>query len=958
MKKYLKKVTAQVLILCMFTCLLNIGFSKNKVQAASILNDNFEDQNSTGWTALSGNWSIVSDGSYVYKQSSTSGEAISFTGNTNWTDYSITIRVKLYDSNSTAASGVIARYKDNNNYYLLRLHQTGGLQLYKKSGGTFSLLANYSMPVNTNTAYTIKLVVNGNSLNGYVDDMSTPKITTTDSSPIAQGSIGLRTFSQTASYDDIQVENFNTTTPADIIIDNGDNGYTETGTWLGSSLSGYNGSTSRYSTSPNSIAKWSAYAPETGSYNVYVWYPSNNNTTDAKYTISSLNGTWVKDIDQTKNVNTWNKVATVSATKDSTLSVSLNTISGNTRADAVKYEFTSSVPDPITPIMPDPTATGVNIFVNQSGYDLDKPKRATVVNVNDGTQFYVKKANDNSTVFTGMVSNGIADFSSFNPSDIGEYYVQCSEVNSYNFSIGRYWMQKVSIGPALNFMNQSRQDTFDLGGNTGYGWRDSHQFSFELNSLVLQYMANPSAYDRMPYSIYSISNCEYPDLRIQNEPDIIWLMKFGAERYYDLKVNKGYDLHAEIKAQLPYFLYLYPDIKKYVSSDFYTKIRDFTVAQWSNPNCNLQWYDVGTSSDNNMFDTQSTIGDVKGQQPPGYSIIPNLLMYEVAKRDGLTNYQDYFNAAYNNCKWLIDNVDLNNPAYTKGQRMSEHITMEALAYFQEKYPTLAPAGLLDKINSWSDLMIKRSNNMWDLRKYADPNDGSGNLDQWTCSTTMNEVGNPAGFMAAAYAAKRVVSDTTRKTSLQQIGIAQIDDIFGRNPYNRCFFYNAVKEIEGSDKGWFTFLNGGYGDLQNVPGRLDGSPKEAAYPYNPNADYGYTEGWVAFNTDWNSSLAYSAADDLDISAFDFSFNNKISSTLPGNTIGIKLKAPLNFDYNKVETGNVVVTGSDGSVINLTVTEGSNNDYYFKALYTVPEGLSYIDISYGYGIFKKTTRININ
>lgn len=78
--------------------------------------------------------------------------------------------------------------------------------------------------------------------------MSTPKVTITDSSPITQGSIGLRTFNETASYDDIQVENFSATTPADIIIDNGDSGYTETGTWLNSSLTVYNNSTSRYST--------------------------------------------------------------------------------------------------------------------------------------------------------------------------------------------------------------------------------------------------------------------------------------------------------------------------------------------------------------------------------------------------------------------------------------------------------------------------------------------------------------------------------------------------------------------------------------------------------------------------------------------------------------------------------------------------------------------------------------
>jgi len=41
--------------------------------------------------------------------------------------------------------------------------------------------------------------------------------------------------------------------------------------------------------------------------------------------------------------------------------------------------------------------------------------------------------------------------------------------------------------------------------------------------------------------------------------------------------------------------------------------------------------------------------------------------------------------------------------------------------------------------------------------------------------------------------------------------------------------------------------------------IDASPKEADYPFNPKADSGYVEGWVAFNTAWNSSIAYSAGE---------------------------------------------------------------------------------------------------
>ncbi|WP_164716328.1 family 16 glycoside hydrolase [Paenibacillus whitsoniae] len=945
----------------LFICLLTLAFGglplERSAYAAAIFSDNWEDGNATGWTASSGSWSVVIDGTYVYKQSGTgsTAESLTYAGNSSWANYTVSAEMKLNTMNATAASGVIGRYADGNNYYLLRLHATSGLQLYRKSGGTFTLLGSSPYTMDLNTWHTLKLEMNGSTLKGYVDDLATAKITVTDAT-ITQGAVGLRTYGQSASFDSLTVDDGAAVAP--IVMLNGDASYMESGTWLNSSLSGYNGSATRYSTTGGSTAKWSQYAPATGNYNVYVWYPTSNNTTNAQYMINSLDGTWTKSVNQTLNPNGWNLIATVSAASGTALTVTLNVISGNTRANAVKVEYTANSAEPQTPPGGNGDTTTVAVFVNQSGYDLDKPKRATVTNVADGTPFYVKKVSDNSTVFTGSVSGQIADFSAWNPSSVAEYYVQSGGQNSYPFAIGKYWMQRVSIGPALRFMDQSRQDTFDVGGNTGYGWRDSHQFSFELNSLVLQYMANPSAYERMPYGISNLSTTEYPDLRVQNEPDIIWLMKFAAERYYDLKVNEGKDLHALIKGQLAYFLYIYPEISQYVSASFYAQIRDFTVAQWSNPNSSLQWYDVGGSSDNNLFATQSVIGTIKGQQPPGYAIVSNLMMYEVAKRDGLPNAQAFWDAAYNNCAWLVNSVNLNDPANTKGQRMSEHVTMEALAYFQEMYGAQAPPGLSAKIAGWSDLMIKRSANLWDLRKYADPQDGTGTLDQWTGGlSAYNEPGSPAGFQASAYAARRVLTDPAVKSRLQQIGIAQIDDVFGRNPFGRHFSYDAPTEIAGVDKGWFTFLNGGYGDLMSVPGVLDGAPKESAYPFSPTADYGYTEGWVAFNTAWNDSLAYAAADDLELKVMNASFSSEISAAAAGSVVGIKLKAPLNFNEAAVETGQVVVTTSAGARSKVTLSEASVNDYYFTATLTVPSGVSYLDVSYGIGLFKKTVRVTV-
>ena len=654
---------------------------------------------------------------------------------------------------------------------------------------------------------------------------------------------------------------------------------TYTGSWEDSSLTGYDGSTTKYSTNIDATATWSFYGKSSSNYNVYVWYPisSTDNTTQADYSITTVDGYWKTSINQNEDVGTWKKIATVRITEGTVVEISLIvTTNTNTRVNAIRMESTTEECTPQYDSSSNQDTTTVLIAGNQSGYDVNKTKRATVTNVEDGTEFQVIRIADNSVMFTGTVEGQIADFTSINITNSDDTYkIKCKEVESYEFKIKDNYIQEISLLPALRFMDESRQDTFNVGGNTGYGWRDSHQFSFEVNSLVLQYMSNPSYYKSLTHKISHVDTCEYEELRTQTEPSIIWLIKFGVLRYYDWAKNKGIKLHALIKGQLAYFLYLYPHITEYVSREFYEGIRDITIEQWGISECNKAWYEVDDGIDNSLFVTQNKIGTIKGQLPPGYAIIPNLLMWEVAKRDGLSDADNYFNAFTNNCKWLVNSVDLDDPANTKGQRMSEYITITSLCQAYELYPNLCPTGTYEKIERAADVFISRSNNIWDLRQYSTKDDITGSTKTiWTGGGTMNEPGNIAGFPSVCYAMARILTDGSKVNRLKELAISHIDQMFGRNPFGRHFGYDAITEIEGVDLGWFKKYQGGYGDLGSVFGRIDGSPKESAYPFNPNADCGYTEGWVAFNTAWNTSLAYLCGENSNITdgLWIFSKNN--------------------------------------------------------------------------------------
>lgn len=621
------------------------------------------------------------------------------------------------------------------------------------------------------------------------------------------------------------------------------------------------------------------------------------------------------------------------------------------------------------------------VMVNQTGYNTLAAKRFTAPLADDGTPFEVTDSAGTS-MFRGTIVQGVGDFSDFRPDEPGPYYVEVKGADigrSFPFHIEPYLMERASYFPAMAFMADSRcwygcADEYTPSEDgpgcpfLGVAWRDSHQFSFELPVLISMYFANPQAFarDRMPeQAVYSGLREVLP----AETPEIVKMIYWAVDIYLRGEVN-----HTLLKSQLAWFVYAWPHLSDYIPRRVYDEAVAYLFPIWGNSEKGRwHWHDIDHSAD--LFQTYTILGSGKGQFPPGFSIIPNLMMYEVAKRENREDADRFFEAAYKQTAWLLTNLDWRDPVSTKGQRMNEYVTLDALSYFLKKYPKRAPKGLAAKLSGWADVAIERADNYWDYRTYAS--------DKWTIPDirypddpqfnphgSFNEVGNIAGFpvpaLAAAWAIEKYDSDRTKADRLRMMATAHIDHVFGRNPHGRHFSYDAVDDFEGADLGWFREYDGGAGMLQTVRGVLDGSVKEPAYPYNPSAgDPGHTEGWVTFNTAWIMALAYQAADVTSIE-FTQANSDETARKIPKEgRVGVRLHAPLNLDPNKKEKAFVqVIHGKTGEVAELELAERGVNGQYFEGEldvhqlpFSVVRGTQLI-VSYGLEHFKKSSKIVFN
>jgi len=188
------------------------------IMDATLLFDNFNDGNFTGWTVLDegtvsapSNWSVrsgvLTQFSNIYGAPNSAanlsklGTYLAYDGGGAWTDYTVDLTMQ---SNDDDVIGVMFRYQNANNYYRFswdreRLNR----RLVKRVNGVFTLLAEDVVPYVSGQSYHVQVLAVGSRLAVKIDGLC---IFAVEDPDLAAGSVALYTWANARSYfDDVLV---------------------------------------------------------------------------------------------------------------------------------------------------------------------------------------------------------------------------------------------------------------------------------------------------------------------------------------------------------------------------------------------------------------------------------------------------------------------------------------------------------------------------------------------------------------------------------------------------------------------------------------------------------------------------------------------------------------------------------------------------------------------------------
>lgn len=137
-----------------------------------LFSDDFNDGNDDGWTRSgSASWDVVS-GEYLMYSAGEKGQGTSYNGDENGAmstpDYSILATINI-DAGTNA--GMIARFNGPGTwYYKMTLKPAGDIIRLerKQDGGPALLLEEYSIPIELDTEYFVRLQVTGDQICGRI----------------------------------------------------------------------------------------------------------------------------------------------------------------------------------------------------------------------------------------------------------------------------------------------------------------------------------------------------------------------------------------------------------------------------------------------------------------------------------------------------------------------------------------------------------------------------------------------------------------------------------------------------------------------------------------------------------------------------------------------------------------------------------------------------------------------
>jgi len=106
----------------------------------------------------------------------------------------------------------------------------------------------------------------------------------------------------------------------------------------------------------------------------------------------------------------------------------------------------------------------------------------------------------------------------------------------------------------------------------------------------------------------------------------------------------------------------------------------------------------------------------------------------------------------------------------------------------------------------------------------------------------------------------VIDDPKKKSRLEQIGTAAIDQVFGRNPRLAAAPAHPESGFPEVERGWPEhYKKDVCARLELCRGSISSSPGSEMFPFNPSGKYRHPEGWVNYGASWCISLAYLQCD---------------------------------------------------------------------------------------------------
>lgn len=260
---------------------------------------------------------------------------------------------------------------------------------------------------------------------------------------------------------------------SEIIIDNGDAGYAEAGTWADSTNAGFYGTNSRYSDTGvgDDTATWTPTLDQGGSYDVYAWWvEGTNRATNSVYRVNHSGGYADVAVNQSVNGGQWNLLGNYNFASGTSGNVVLTDNAEAAKvvsADAIKFALIGT-PTPTPTPTPEPgqeviidnddgapayTETGTWSTSDSSGY-LNLSYR------------YAAVAKANTATWTGYLSQA------------GNYEVFVIYRASTNRSTGARYVVHTASGDVEQFVNQQ---------NNNLVWVSLGTYAFNAgdNSLTL-----------------------------------------------------------------------------------------------------------------------------------------------------------------------------------------------------------------------------------------------------------------------------------------------------------------------------------------------------------------------------------------------------------------------------------------------------------------------------------------